>query len=39
MTELFTRYNPDTPPEERKGSPVCAASYPEPCGERAVGEG
>ena len=39
MTKLFRRYNPATPPEERKGSPVCVASYPEPCGERAVGEG
>jgi hypothetical protein len=39
MRELFRRYNPDTPPEEREGSPVCVASYPEPCGEEAVGEG
>ena len=39
MTELFTRYDPATPPEERRCSPVCVASYPEPCGERAVGEG
>ena len=39
MGESFSRYNPNTPPEERKGSPVCVASYPEPCGERAVGEG
>jgi hypothetical protein len=39
MMELFTRYDPTTPEEEREGSPVCVASYPEPCGERAVGEG
>jgi hypothetical protein len=39
MMELFTRYDPTTPEEERKGSPVCVASYPEPCGEPAVGEG
>ena len=39
MREMFRRYNPATPPEERKGSPVCVASYPEPCGESAVGEG
>ena len=39
MRELFRRYNPDTPPEERKGSPACVAPYPEPCGEAAVGEG
>ncbi len=39
MRDLFTRYDPSTPPEEREGSPVCVASYPEPCGEPAVGEG
>ena len=39
MEELFTRYDSATPPEERKGSPACVASYPEPCGEPAVGEG
>jgi hypothetical protein len=39
MRELFTRYNPNTPPVERKGSPVCVVSYPESCGGVAVGEG
>ena len=39
MRELFTRYAPSTPPEEREGSPVCVAAYPRPCGEAAVGEG
>ena len=39
MMELFRRYDPATPPEEREGSPECVASYPEPCGEAAVGEG
>ena len=38
MMELFTRYDPTTP-EEHRGSPVCVASYPEPCGGAAVGEG
>jgi len=37
--ELFRRYPQDTPPGERKGAPVCVASYPAPCGEPAVGEG
>ena len=36
---VFSKYNPNTPPEERRNSPACVASYPEPCGERAVGEG
>ena len=39
MRDLFTRYDPSAPSEEREGSPVCVASYPEPCGEPAVGEG
>ncbi|MDP9487452.1 MAG: hypothetical protein M3Q49_16990 [Actinomycetota bacterium] len=34
----FVKYGPETPPEERKGSPVCVVSYPEPCGREAVGE-
>ncbi len=27
MTELFTRYNPATPSEERKGAPICVVSH------------
>ena len=42
MEELFTRYDPTTPPEEREGSPVCVVDHPDaggPCGGPAVGEG
>jgi hypothetical protein len=39
VEDLFRRYDPATAPEECEGSPVCVASYPEHCGERAVGEG
>jgi hypothetical protein len=38
MEELFTRYGPEPPPEGHE-VPVCVVSYPEPCGEEAVGEG
>ena len=38
MMELFTRYGPEPPPEGTE-PPACVASYPEPCGEAAVGEG
>src|SRR5215210_8076211 len=38
MMELFRRYAPGPPPEGVE-PPVCVVSYPEPCGEPAVGEG
>ena len=38
MTEMFTSYGPEPPPEGTE-PPACVASYPEPCGEPAVGEG
>lgn len=34
----FRKYPPETPEEERKGSPVCVVTYPESCGCPAVGE-
>lgn len=34
----FVKYDPETPVEERKGSPVCVVTYPDPCGRAAVGE-
>ena len=27
MTELFTRYNPATPSEERRGAPICVVAH------------
>lgn len=34
----FVKYPPETPEEDRKGAPVCAATYPEACGRPAAGE-
>jgi hypothetical protein len=34
----FRKYPPETPEEERKGSPICVVTYPEACGRAAVGE-
>ena len=34
----FRMYPPETPEEERKGSPICVVTYPDPCGRAAVGE-
>ena len=34
----FTKYDPETPEEDRKGAPVCVVTYPKACGRAAVGE-
>ena len=34
----FTKYDPETPEEGRKGAPLCVVAYPNPCGHPAVGE-
>src|SRR5215210_2654007 len=41
MEEVFRKYPETTPPEKRKGSPVCVVSHPDAggeCGRAAIGE-